>query len=245
MDRERATPDVIEHEMEQTRASLTDKVAALETQVVGTLQNATDTVQTTVESIQSSVETVRSAVEDTMSSVKDSVNDSVHAVTDQVKSTFDFSSHARQRPWAVVGGAAATGFLVGFLLPGGGRRELFGHEALGFQPGPGVPTPPSPSHAATPPTVHAAASFAAAPAAPSAPSWIDDLMSMAGKELRRLGEEALTLAVTSVKQSLHEQVPHLVETGIASATQTLTQHLPNGGAPHNAAGSRQANGAGI
>lgn len=243
MDREGSTPDMIVSDMEQTRASLTDKVAALESQVVGTLQSATDTVHSTVESIQSSVASVRSAVEDTMSSVKDSVSDSVEAVTSQVKSTFDFSSHVRERPWAVVGGAAATGFLLGFLLPGGGRRQLFGHEVLGFQPAPGVPTPPGPSHAAMPPAVHAAA---AVPAAPKEPSWIDDLLAMAGKEARRLGEEALTLAVASVKQSLHEQVPHLVDAGIASATQTFAQHLPTGGAgQHGTPGTRPANGAGI
>jgi len=244
MDSERSTPNLIENEMEQTRASLTDKVAALENQVVGTLQNATDTVQSTVQSIQDSVDTVKSAVEDTMSSVKDSVNDSVHAVTDQVKSTFDFSSHVRERPWAVVGGAAATGFLLGFLLPGGGRRELFGSEALGFQYGPGVPTPPSPSYASEPPPVRP---VAAAPAAPKAPSWIDDLLSMAGKELRRLGEEALTVAVASAKQSLHEQVPHLVDSGIATATQQFAQRFTGGGdaQPSGTQTPRQANGTGI
>jgi ElaB/YqjD/DUF883 family membrane-anchored ribosome-binding protein len=220
MDRERATPDVIEREMEQTRASLTDKVAALEGQVVGTLQTATDTVHTTVESVQTSVQAVKAAVEETMSTVKDSVTDSVQAVTSQVKSTFDFSHHVRDNPWMMVGGAAAVGFLAGFLIPGGGRRELFGHQPLGFRDAPGVPTPPSPSYAAEPP--------APRPAAPREPSWIDDLLSMAGKELLALGREVLTNAVATAKQSLNEQVPHLVDAGIASATQSVASRLPNG-----------------
>ncbi len=45
MDRE--SPDVIAQEMEETRSSLTGKVAALETHVVDTLQNATEAVSTT------------------------------------------------------------------------------------------------------------------------------------------------------------------------------------------------------
>jgi ElaB/YqjD/DUF883 family membrane-anchored ribosome-binding protein len=222
MDSEPAAPDVIEKEMEQTRASLTDKVAALETTVVGTLQNATETVNTTVNTVQSTVESVKSAVEDTMSSVKESVTDSVSAVKEQVASTFDFSSHVRERPWAMIGGAAFAGFLVGMALPAA-RRSVFGAEPLGFQPTPGTPTPPSPSYAAEPP-----ASAPVRAETPREPSWIDGLLAMAGTEFRRLGEEAVTMAVSTLRQSLQEQVPHLVETGVASATQAVASHLPGG-----------------
>lgn len=208
MDHESPTPDVIELEMEATRTALTEKVAALEDQVVGTLQNATETVHSTIQTIQSSVETVKTAVEDTVGTVKESVQESVQAVTAQVKSTFDISSRVRDNPWAMVGGAAAVGFLTGLLVPGGGRRELFGHRPLGFQPGPEVPTPPSPTQAAEPPRPK--------PATPEPPSWLDELLGMAGREVRKLGEEALTLAVASARQSLQEQMPQLVHAGVAT-----------------------------
>ena len=62
------TPDLIEAQMAETRQSLTDKVAALEDSVVGTMQNAT------------------AAVSDTVQSVKDAVGDTVNAVKDNVAS---------------------------------------------------------------------------------------------------------------------------------------------------------------
>ena len=43
------TPEQIETEMFQTRESLTEKVAALENQVVGTVQNAANTLTDTVD----------------------------------------------------------------------------------------------------------------------------------------------------------------------------------------------------
>lgn len=225
MDRQSASPDVIEKEMEETRAALTDKVAALEHQVVGTLQTATDTVQTTVQTVQNTVESVKCAVEDTMSNVKHTVNDSVHAVADQVKSTFDFSGHVRERPWAMVGGAAVAGFVVGMALPAT-RRAIFGSESLGFRQTPGVPTPPAPSFAARQPEPPPA------PAAPATPSWIDEVLGMATREMKKLGEEAVTLAAQSLRQSVQEQVPTLVETGVSSAAERLTGHPSPGGVGH-------------
>ena len=47
------TPEQIQAEMNQTRESLTDKVAALENQVVGTVQTAADTLTGTVASVKS------------------------------------------------------------------------------------------------------------------------------------------------------------------------------------------------
>src|SRR5581483_9717475 len=71
MDHESAdSPEVIEREMEATRASLTDKVAALEQQVLCTIQNASD-------SVSNIVETVKTVVPETLTSVKDTLTESV------------------------------------------------------------------------------------------------------------------------------------------------------------------------
>jgi len=56
------TPEQIEAEMMQTRESITQKVAALETQVVGTVQTAADTLTGTVEAVKELVTTAPGAV---------------------------------------------------------------------------------------------------------------------------------------------------------------------------------------
>src|SRR5262245_30513341 len=61
----------IRHEMQETRESITEKVAALENQVLGTIQTAADTVTNTVEA------------------VKDVVTAAPHAVSDTVKQTVE------------------------------------------------------------------------------------------------------------------------------------------------------------
>ena len=107
MDRE--SPELIEREMEETRESLTEKVSLLEHQVVDKLQSATDAVQDTVQS-------VRSAVQDTVAAVTDTVKSSVESVSDGMKEALDVKKHVREYPWAMVGGAAAAGFVTGLLV---------------------------------------------------------------------------------------------------------------------------------
>ena len=201
------SPEEIQREMESTRESLTDKVAALENQVVGSIQNATDAVTSTVES-------VRSAVEDTMSTVKESVTDSVTSVKDQVRTAFDFTSHVRENPWPTVTGAAVVGFITGLLVfrprDGASRHVRNTGGALSFDTS---VSGTAPRYAADVDAPRAAA--ASAPASSSGgfkmPSWADDLLDKAGQEIRRLGEEALATAAASARQAIQTEVPHLIE----------------------------------
>ena len=198
MDRE--SPELIEQQMQQTRASLTEKVCALENQVLGTIQNATQAVNTTVES-------VKTAVQDVSSTVKDTVSDSVHTVRDQVKNTLDITRHTQENPWAMVGGAAAIGFVTGYVLFGPrGEHSRAARQAIGgsFEGLSAVsPHPPAPAPAA-----------ARQPAPPSRPGWIDDLLNRVGEEAKRLGEIALTAATASLRETVRQQVPKLIEEGV-------------------------------
>jgi hypothetical protein len=99
--------EVIKHQMQETRASLTEKLETLEQQVVGTVHNAT------------------SAVTDTVACVKEAVQDTVEAVKD----TFDLPRQVRQHPWIMLGGSIALGYTGGCLLKrleSNGRREETG-----------------------------------------------------------------------------------------------------------------------
>lgn len=104
------TPEEIERDMHNTRESITDKVAALETQVLGTAQSVTTAVSETVEKVKSLVSNAPAAVSDTVKQSLASVREAV-----------DITGCVRRNPWASVGTSAAAGFLLGYLL--GGRRE--------------------------------------------------------------------------------------------------------------------------
>ena len=60
------TPEQIQDEMAITRESLTGKVAALEYQVVGSVQTAADTLTDTVAAVTASVFTAPETVSDSM-----------------------------------------------------------------------------------------------------------------------------------------------------------------------------------
>ena len=183
-------PEVIEREMEATRASLTDKVAALEQQVLGTIQNASDTVSNIVD-------TVKTVVPETLTSVKDTLTESVEEMSAKVKSAFDLEQHTREHPWAMVGGATALGFVTGLLVFGGRSSPSFSRlSAASPQPhgGPASTAPP----------------LGATAAAPRRPSWVDDLMDRIGRELLTIGEAAIASGAASLKQTVQEGLPKLI-----------------------------------
>lgn len=197
------SPELIEREMEQTRASLTEKVSALENQVVGTIHDATESVSNTVESVTATVKDTLSGVKDTLSSVKQTVSDSVSEVSERVKSVFDLSQHTRDYPWAMVGGAAALGLVTG-LLAFRKQESNTSDYSTGEREWNRL----------------AAASAAPQPAAaPSEPSWLDKLLDKAGHEVRTLGETFIASASTSLKQAVQEQMPKLIDTGIQLVTE--------------------------
>lgn len=88
------SPEVIRQQMEETRASLSEKLETLEQEVVGRVQEA------------------RAAVTDTVETVKEAV----HETVETVKDTFDINRHIQRHPWAVFGGSIALGFIGGRLL---------------------------------------------------------------------------------------------------------------------------------
>src|SRR5436190_5765104 len=117
--------DVIKHQMEHTRAQLTDKLELLEHQVADTVTGAAETVekvrQTVSETVAGATETVASvkqALEDTVQSVKDTVRETAQTVTGTLESvgeTLDLRRQVEKHPWAMVAGATAVGFGVGVI----------------------------------------------------------------------------------------------------------------------------------
>jgi ElaB/YqjD/DUF883 family membrane-anchored ribosome-binding protein len=107
--------EVIRHQMEEKRASLTDKLDALENQVMDTVHDATAEVSHIVEEVKSTVDSVSEGAQDVVQSVKDSL---------------DLREHVRRNPWLALGGAVAVGVAGAYLLAPARRRyaEAFSPE---------------------------------------------------------------------------------------------------------------------
>jgi len=89
--------EVIRDEMEQTRASLADKLGALEEQVRETVSDATEAVSSTVEGVKEVVSTVSDTV-------------------DTVKEQFSLSKQFDEHPWLAMGVAVGAGFVAAQML---------------------------------------------------------------------------------------------------------------------------------
>jgi len=133
MDREQ---EVIHKQMEETRSDLTNKLAALENQVGGTVQAATNVVQSTteavtvtVESVQETVENVTGKLQETVEGVTETVQQAVEGVKESVAETvqsvaetFNLKLQSERHPWIVFCGAVTVGCVGTMLLSGSGRR---------------------------------------------------------------------------------------------------------------------------
>src|SRR5947209_12484747 len=97
--------DVIQHDIEETRASLVDKIGALEERVTSTVEQAKSTVEDTITSAQN-------AVTQTVQTVKSTVNETVESV----KEAFDLRRQVERHPYAMVGCSFLTGFLTSKLV---------------------------------------------------------------------------------------------------------------------------------
>jgi len=179
------TPEQIEAEMFETRESLTEKVSALEDQVLGTVQTAANTLTDTVDAVKSFVKTAPDAMSETLEQVSS-------AVRERVEKTFDISSHVRTNPWRSMGLTMGVGFVAGFLTFRG-RDE---------RP---AKTSPRPENASArtmiPPPV----------AAPREPGVLDDILELLGRKAREMTATAIDSAAQAVNQSIQGGVPKLIE----------------------------------
>jgi len=121
--------------MEETRASMTEKLELLEERVRETLEetksavediveNVRDTVDETVGVVKETVEGTKSTVEDIVENVKGTMDDTVTTV----KQTFDLSYQAKEHPWVFFGGAVLLGGFLSNLLQPQPRTNGYAYE---------------------------------------------------------------------------------------------------------------------
>jgi len=204
---------VIREQMEQTRASLSDKLGALETQVRDTIQSATSAVTTTVddvknvvESVTDTVSSVKESVTETAQTVSETVTDTVQSTIESVKETFDICGQVERHPWGAIGCAFGLGLTGGLLL--GSSEKPVQPTAVGAPP-PAPPPAPAP---------------VAAPAAAShEPSVFDKAVDKAEEGLGRMFQSVRGLAFSALfglaremvrsalPEQLHGDLNHLLD----------------------------------
>jgi len=190
---------VIEQEMLQTRESITEKVAALENQVVGTVQTAADTLTSTVEAVKTFV-----------TNAPDAVSDTVKHATDAVREAFDITGCIRRNPWAAVGTSALFGGIVGWLT-GRSARHPMSELHVSAPVAAAMPSslPPEP-----PRTVD------------GRPGMFDDLVGMLGDKVKELARTALESVSSAVKENIQTAMPKLVGEATERLTGTESDEPP-------------------
>jgi ElaB/YqjD/DUF883 family membrane-anchored ribosome-binding protein len=185
--------DVIQQQMQETRASLTEKLETLEQKVVGTVENATTAVTETVDAI-------KETVHDTVATVQEGVKGSV----DSVKDLVDVPAHVQRRPWLMLGGSVAVGYCLGVLLT---PRAPSRYEGLTASPGP--PFWMNPGGQAALQNRAEGVPPAAAPAEPSI--WTEEVAKLKGLALGVLFGTARELLVSSIPAHMGEHVKEVVD----------------------------------
>lgn len=214
-------PDVIRQQIEKTRSSLTDKIETLEEQVKETVSNVTHTVEETIS-------TVKDRVQGTVESVKSTVEETV----DTVKRTFDLPYQTERHPWAMTGGSALLGFVLGYSL--GGRRRRLPREPRYPAAGPAWDEglrrgyePASPAGY----DYEAAPEFATSPPPPhrQQPSLLSRLLQPFAAEIGKIKEVAVGGLLSMMRDSVVRSVPPGLANQVEEIMNDLTQRL--GGKP--------------
>jgi len=208
------SPEVIRHQMDETRTHLSDKLEALEQRVVNTVHEASASVNETIGS-------VKDAVHDTVQTVKDSVNETV----DTVKDTFDVRNQVERRPWTMVAGATALGFLGGYLLMRRRAAPAERYETTGYHPlasGNGAA-----SYAPPPPPITGMAPTAAVPK--ESEGFLGMLTRTFEPELKEMKGLAVGALLGVLRDVVSDSVPETMEGKVEEIIDGVTTRL--GGKP--------------
>jgi hypothetical protein len=188
-------PDVIRHDIDRTRESLTEKVETLE----NTVKETIDTVKAKVED---TVETVSSTVEKTV---------------DTVKRTFDIPYQVRRHPYGMAGGALAAGAFLGWWV---GSRRAGSHR--GYTPPPrSYAAAPTAFTSAAPggPTGDGRTSQE-----PEGPGMVSRLVEPLAGEFDRIKATAIGALFGMARDFLVRSVPPSLAQNVEEIVDNITRH---------------------
>jgi hypothetical protein len=204
-------PEVTRAQLDETRASLSEKLESLEQHVVDSVQSAAAAVTKTVEN-------VKVAVADSM---------------ECVQNTFDLKLQVKRRPWGMVAGSIALGYVGGYLLsrirparsmPEGWSQSapsdslrLIGQQN-GVLNGQGAIAEPS-----------ARKLFQGDSHSESLPSWLSKLTNQFGPEITTLKGLAIGTVLSAVRDLMARSVAEQMKPHLAGVMDKITVKL--GGEP--------------
>ena len=245
--------DDIRHDIEDTRAAMTAKLAILEERVVETVADAqasvekimedvgaivTDvrgTVDTTLATVDTTLVAVRQGITGTQALVAEIVEHMKRTIGDTVATvqrTFDLHAQVEHHPWPMVGGALLAGYMLGSL--GGGHPSAAGSP----RDPPGVEA----SRPGSPPAARAS-SARPQPQQGIVSGILDQVKDEMQDEIASLTSAAVGAVISTLREMFKQAMPAL-------APHLEKAHTKRGGeasdsaAPHPAAmSSTAANGA--
>jgi len=124
-------------DIEDKRASMSEKLELLEERVRDTLEETRSTVEGIVENVKETVDETVGAVKETVAGARSTVDnlvENVKGTMDEtatlVKKSFDLNYQVEQHPWIMLGGSVLVGYLLGsWMSPGDSyQRESFERE---------------------------------------------------------------------------------------------------------------------
>jgi ElaB/YqjD/DUF883 family membrane-anchored ribosome-binding protein len=182
--------ELIRQNMARTRESLRNKLDTLEDRTLGVVRETTETVTHVAEQVTDTVESARKAV-------KKTVKKSVRAL--------DLTRHVEEHPWAIMGGAVATGFLASWLVARAtssarDRQGRFYDMFPGQEPYAGGPYPAATYPAGIERTEQPAPE-------PARPNWLSSLAQTFAPQLDSLKQLAVGAAIATVRDMAMRSVP--------------------------------------
>jgi ElaB/YqjD/DUF883 family membrane-anchored ribosome-binding protein len=193
-------PDVIRHQIDQTRSSLTDKLETLENQVRDTVCSAKNSVEATIEN-------VKSTVHDTVCSVKQTLN---------------LNYQVEHHPWAMFGGSVVAGFVLGSLWTR--RSTLSGARSGPVYNGHNGPVASGSTLSrleAERPMSGGLSGMPAQTEPKPEPGWLDRFVNLFGDEIERVKEIAIGAAMGTLQDVVEDALPQYapqIENVMESAT---------------------------
>jgi hypothetical protein len=210
-------PEVIQHELEETRHALAEKLGQIGEKISGTVENVTDTVENVSEmvgNVSSMVENTVESVTDTMESMGETAQDTV----DAVKEAFNVPEQMRRHPWLWFGGSVLLGFIGGKAV--GGFPGPRARKRVSRAHGNGYAARAAEEHFGEP---SAGARGDRAATAEKSPSWISKLTEQFGPQLNQLKSLALGTLFGVTRDMITQSLPQSLKSQMVNVFNDITE----------------------
>lgn len=210
--------EMIKQQMEQTRTSLTEKLATLENHVFGKVHDTTSAVADTANE-------VRDSVRRSMRTVRQSVRNTL----EDVKEAFNLSHQVQRHPWVMLGGSLLAGYVSACAVERAVHDgRIVPHFSLPTGSSTGLP-PPSSGGVEQQGERTSLAS--------SGPSFLQSLVDTFAPEIAKLKSVALGVTMGLLRDRVAASVPEHMRADLTDMFDRVTTKLGGEPRPQGSMGS--------